>query len=189
VLGSDVSGTVERSRADGFAAGDEVFGLVRTGAYAEFAATPAAMIMSKPAALSHEQAARAAVAGMTAWQALFDRAGLQRGQSVVISGAAGGVGHLAVQLAKKLAGARTIGIGSARNRDFVLGLGADEYVDYTQQDVARRGERGGRRVRRRRRRDDADAAAHGRAGRRPGHDRRIPSGAGGGRARGCAPSC
>src|SRR5205814_72092 len=86
-------------------------------------------------ALSHEQAAALPVAGMTAWQALFDRGGLQSGQTALITGAAGGVGHLAVQLAKH-AGARVIGTGSARNRDFVLDLGADEYVDYTQQDVA-----------------------------------------------------
>ena len=75
------------------------------------------------------------MAGLTAWQALFDRGGLQDGQTALIAGAAGGVGHFAVQFAK-LAGARVIGTGSSRNRDFVLGLGADEYVDYTQQDVA-----------------------------------------------------
>src|SRR5439155_1248284 len=74
------------------------------------------------------------VAGLTAWQARFDRAGLERGQTALVAGAAGGVGHLAVQLAKH-AGARVIGTGSSRSRDFVLGLGADEYVDYTQQDV------------------------------------------------------
>src|SRR5205814_10287290 len=75
------------------------------------------------------------VAGLTAWQALFDRGGLESGQTVLVAGAAGGVGHFAVQFAK-LAGARVIGTGSSRNRDFVLGLGAEEYVDYTQQDVA-----------------------------------------------------
>jgi NADPH:quinone reductase-like Zn-dependent oxidoreductase len=94
------------------------------------------MIARKPEGLSHEQAAALPVAGLTAWQALFDRGGLERGQSALIAGASGGVGHLAVQFAKKVAGARTTGIGSTRNRDFVLGLGADEYVDYTQQDVA-----------------------------------------------------
>ncbi len=75
------------------------------------------------------------MAGMTAWQALFDRGGLESGQTVLIAGGAGGVGHLAVQFAK-VAGARVIATGSSDNRDFVLGLGADEYVDYTQQDVA-----------------------------------------------------
>ncbi len=135
VLGSDVSGTIELSRADGFAAGDEVFGFAASGAYAEYANAPAALIAKKPAGVSHEQAAALPVAGLTAWQALFDRGGLARGQTALIAGAAGGVGHLAVQLAKH-AGARVIGTGSSRNRDYVLGLGADEYVDYTQQDVA-----------------------------------------------------
>ncbi|MFI4977746.1 MAG: NADP-dependent oxidoreductase [Solirubrobacterales bacterium] len=135
VLGSDVSGTVEVSRADGFAAGDDVFGFAASGGYAEFAAAPAALIAKKPAGVSHEQAAALPVAGLTAWQALFDRGGLARGQTALIAGAAGGVGHLAVQLAKH-AGARVIGTGSSRNRDYVLGLGADQYFDYTQQDVA-----------------------------------------------------
>jgi NADPH:quinone reductase-like Zn-dependent oxidoreductase len=135
VLGNDVSGTVEVSRADGFSEGDEVFGFAASGGYAEFAAAPAGLVAKKPPGVSHEQAAGIPVAGLTAWQALFDRAGLERGQTALIAGAAGGVGHLAVQFAR-IAQARTIGIGSPRNRDFVLGLGADEYVDYTQQNVA-----------------------------------------------------
>lgn len=135
VLGSDVSGTVELSRAEGFAEGDEVFGLAASGGYAEFASAPAAVIAKKPASISHVQAAALPVAGLTAWQALFDRGELQSGQTALIAGAAGGVGHFAVQFSR-LGGARTIGTGSSRNRDFVLGLGAEEYVDYTQQDVA-----------------------------------------------------
>ncbi len=135
VLGNDVSGTVEVSRAEGFAEGDEVFGIAASGGYAEFATSPAGVIARKPAGISHEQAASIPVAGLTAWQALFDRGGLERGQAALIAGAAGGVGHLAVQFAKR-AGARAIGTGSSRNREFVLGLGADEYVDYTEQDVA-----------------------------------------------------
>jgi NADPH:quinone reductase-like Zn-dependent oxidoreductase len=134
VLGKDVSGTVELSRANDIAEGDDVFGYVAGGGYAEFAIASADTIARKPAGLSHEQAAALPVAGMTAWQALFDRGRLERGQTAPIAGAAGGVGHLAVQFAK-LAGARVIGTGSSRNRDFVLGLGADEYVDYTEQDV------------------------------------------------------
>jgi NADPH:quinone reductase-like Zn-dependent oxidoreductase len=134
VLGMDVSGTVERSRAEGFAEGDEVFGMAASGGYAEFATAPAGVIAKKPAGVSHEQAAAIPVAGMSAWQALFDRGGLERGQTALVAGAAGGVGHFAVQFARH-AGARTIGTGSSRNRDFVLGLGADEFVDYTQQDV------------------------------------------------------
>ena len=134
VLGRDVSGTVEVSRADGFAEGENVFGYVAGGGYAEFAIASASTIARKPAGLSHEQAAALPVAGMTAWQALFDRGALERGQTSLIAGAAGGVGHLGVQFAKH-AGARVVGTGSSRNRDFVLGLGADEYVDYTEQDV------------------------------------------------------
>jgi NADPH:quinone reductase-like Zn-dependent oxidoreductase len=134
VLGRDVSGTVERSRADGFTEGDDVFGMAASGGYAEYTTASAAAIAKKPDGLSHEQAAALPVAGMTAWQAVFDRGGLEHGQTALIAGAAGGVGHLAVQFAKH-AGARVIGTGSSRNRDFVLGLGADEYVDYTEQDV------------------------------------------------------
>jgi len=134
ILGLDVSGTVESSRADGFAEGDDVFGWAASGGYAELATASASAIAKKPAAVSHEQAASIPVAGITAWQSLFDRGGLREGQTAVIAGAAGGVGHFAVQLAKH-AGARVIGTGSARNRNFVLGLGADEYVDYTEQDV------------------------------------------------------
>jgi NADPH:quinone reductase-like Zn-dependent oxidoreductase len=134
VLGRDVSGTVELSRADDIAEGEDVFGYVAGGGYAEFAIASPDTIARKPPGLSHDQAAALPVAGMTAGQALFDRGGLERGQTALIAGAAGGVGHLAVQFAK-FAGARVIGTGSSRNRDFVLGLGADEYVDYTEQDV------------------------------------------------------
>ncbi len=135
VLGNDVSGVVEFSRLEGFAEGDEVFGIAPSGGYAQFATAPAASIAKKPVGVSHEQAACLPVSGMTAWQALFDSGGLQPGQTALIAGAAGGVGHLAVQFAKH-AGARVIGTGSSRNRDFVIGLGADEYVDYTSQDVS-----------------------------------------------------
>ncbi|MGZ6607066.1 MAG: NADP-dependent oxidoreductase [Solirubrobacteraceae bacterium] len=136
VLGQDVSGTVEISHALGYAAGDDVFGIVASGGYAEFATASDAAIAKKPGSVSHEQAAAIPVAGLTAWQALFDRGGLQQGQTALVAGAAGGVGHFAVQFGKH-AGARVIGTGSSRNRDFVLGLGADEYVDYTEQDVGK----------------------------------------------------
>jgi NADPH:quinone reductase-like Zn-dependent oxidoreductase len=134
VIGQDVSGTVELSQASGVAEGDDVFGIAVSGGYAEFATSPAGVIAKKPSGVSHEQAAAIPVAGLTAWQALFDRGGLERGQKALIAGAAGGVGHFAVQFAHR-AGARVIGTGSSRNREFVLGLGADEYVDYTEQDV------------------------------------------------------
>jgi NADPH:quinone reductase-like Zn-dependent oxidoreductase len=135
VLGNDISGTIERSRADGFAEGEDVFGFAPGGGYAEFAVAPTAAIAKKPPGLSHDQAAAIPVSGLTAWQALFDRGGLQSGQTLLVAGAAGGVGHFAVQFGKH-AGARVIGTGSARNREFVLSLGADEYVDYTSEDVA-----------------------------------------------------
>jgi NADPH:quinone reductase-like Zn-dependent oxidoreductase len=133
VLGSDVSGTVQSSRSSSFSEGDEVFGLA-SGSYAELTLADESRIARKPAAISHEQAAAIPVAGLTAWQALFDRAGLQDGQSALIAGAAGGVGHFAVQLARH-GGARAIGTGSERSRDFVMGLGASQYVDYTKEDV------------------------------------------------------
>jgi len=123
------------SRAEGFTEGEEVFGLAASGAYAELASASGALIVPKPSALSHEQAAAIPVAGLTAWQALFDRGGLEQGQTALVAGAAGGVGHFAVQFAK-VAGARVIATGSSRNRDFVLSLGADEYIDYTQEEVA-----------------------------------------------------
>jgi NADPH:quinone reductase-like Zn-dependent oxidoreductase len=134
VLGAEASGTVERSRAEGFAVGEDIFGIVASGGYAELATAPAATIAKKPDGISHEQAAALPIAGMTAWQALFDRGGLQHGQRLLVAGAAGGVGHLAVQFAKH-AGASVIGTGSSRNREFVLGLGAEEYLDYGEQDV------------------------------------------------------
>jgi NADPH:quinone reductase-like Zn-dependent oxidoreductase len=135
VLGWDVSGTVELSRAPDFAEGDAVFGLASGGSYAEFAIASATAVTQKPAGISHEQAAAIPVAGGTAWEGLFDVGGLESGQKALIAGGAGGVGHFAVQFAKH-AGARVIGTGSSRNREFVLGLGADEYVDYTEQDVS-----------------------------------------------------
>ena len=133
VLGIDVSGTVEASRADGFAEGDRVFGISASGGYAEYSAASATAIARKSDALSHEQAAAIPVAGLTAWQALLDGAGSR--------GADGSSGRRrrrrrpfrrAVRQAGGRPGDRH---GSARNRDFVLGLGADEYVDYTQQAV------------------------------------------------------
>ncbi len=135
ILGRDVSGAVEVSRAEGFSEGDEVFGIAASGGYAELATAPAAEIAKKPSDVSHEQAAAIPVAGLTAWQVMLDAAEVAEGQTALIAGAAGGVGHFAVQFAR-LGGARVIGTGSTRNRDFVLSLGAEQYVDYTQQEVA-----------------------------------------------------
>jgi NADPH:quinone reductase-like Zn-dependent oxidoreductase len=134
VLGRDISGVVDVSRAEGFAEGDEVFGRSASGGYAEYATAVAGQIAKKPDGVSHEEAAAIPVAGLTAWEALFATAKLEKDQTAVVAGAAGGVGHFGVQFAK-VAGARVIATGSGANRDFVLGLGADEYVDYTKQDV------------------------------------------------------
>ena len=104
-----------------------------------YVAFPANMAAPKPQTLNFVQAASVPVAALTAWQALFDHGGLQAGQTVLIHAAAGGVGSFAVQFAHAI-GARVIGTASARNGDFVLGLGADVFVDYTAtrfEDVAR----------------------------------------------------
>jgi NADPH:quinone reductase-like Zn-dependent oxidoreductase len=135
VLGRDVSGTVETSRSSALSDGDEVFGTARSGGYAEFATAAAETLARKPEGVSHEHAAAIPVAGVTAWQGLFDHGGLSAGQTALIAGGAGGVGHFAVQFAHN-ASARVIATGSSRNRDFVLSLGADEYVDYNERDVA-----------------------------------------------------
>ena len=134
VLGMDVSGAVVASSVTDFAVGDDVFGIATSGSYAELTTASAAAIARKPPGVTYEQAAAIPVSGLTAWQGLFERGSLERGQTVLIAGAAGGVGHLAVQLARRV-GATVIGTGSSRNRAFVLGLGADVFVDYTEEDV------------------------------------------------------
>ncbi len=137
VLGWDVSGTVEEvgSDADGWAVGDEVFGLLRFPqpgqTYAEHVAAPSNELAPKPSRLSHVEAAAMPLAALTSWQALFDTGGLEPGQTALVHAAAGGVGHLAVQLAR-WKGARVLGTASGQNTDFLRSLGA-EPVDYTSQ--------------------------------------------------------
>ncbi|WP_256002756.1 NADP-dependent oxidoreductase [Pedobacter deserti] len=134
VIGWDVSGVVEESLSDLFKAGDEVFGMVdfpgHGKVYAEYVAAPAAQLALKPANVSHGEAAAATLVALTAWQALVKNAKVQQGQKVLIHAASGGVGHIAVQIAKHL-GALVTGTSSAKNKDFVLSLGADEHIDYT----------------------------------------------------------
>jgi NADPH:quinone reductase-like Zn-dependent oxidoreductase len=136
ILGWDISGTVEQvgESVTQFKPGDEVFGMVNfTGhgkAYAEYLAAPANHLALKPANVSHDEAAAATLAALTAWQGLVTYAQVQKGDKVLIHAAAGGVGHYAVQIAKHF-GAYVIGTASAANREFVLGLGADEFIDYT----------------------------------------------------------
>lgn len=140
-LGWDVSGVVEAvgPGVTTLAPGDEVFGLPRhplpAGTYAEYVTSPARHLVRKPGSLSHEEAAALPLAALTAWQALVDTAHVRPGQRVLIHAAAGGVGHLAVQIAKSL-GAYVIGTARAAKHSFVRGLGADEVIDYTRSDFA-----------------------------------------------------
>ena len=135
ILGWDVSGIVIQTgnSVTEFNPGDEVFGMINFPghgkAYAEYVSAPADQIVLKPATITHEEAAAATLAALTAWQALVTNAKVNTAQKVVIQAASGGVGHYAVQIAKYL-GAYVIGTSSAANRDFVMSLGADEHVDY-----------------------------------------------------------
>ncbi|REK89613.1 NADP-dependent oxidoreductase [Streptomyces inhibens] len=138
-LGWDVSGVVEATGPGVtlFGPGDEVFGMPRqpapAGTYAEYVVSPARHLAAKPPVLSHVQAAALPLAALTAWQALVDTADVRPGQRVLIHAAAGGVGHLAVQIANAR-GAHVIGTARTANHDFVRGLGADEVIDYTHTD-------------------------------------------------------
>ncbi|MBA4168271.1 MAG: NADP-dependent oxidoreductase, partial [Chitinophagaceae bacterium] len=136
ILGWDISGTVVdvSNEVTEFKKGDEVFGMInRPGsgrAYAQFVAAKADQIALKPANISHEEAAAASLAAMTAYQALVGHASIQPGQKILIHAASGGVGHYAVQIAKNFLKAYVIGTSSAANKDFVLQLGADQHIDY-----------------------------------------------------------
>jgi len=138
ILGWDISGTITEVGAEvtQFKTGDEVFAMLAFpglgNTYAEYVVAKADELALKPENVSHNDAAAATLAALTAWQALTTHANVQAGQRVLIHAAAGGVGHYAVQMAKHL-GAYVIGTASAANRDFVLGLGADEHVDYRAQ--------------------------------------------------------
>ncbi|NED93125.1 NADP-dependent oxidoreductase [Streptomyces sp. SID11233] len=140
-LGWDVSGVVE---AVGygvtlFKPGDEVFGMLPypygVGSHAEYVAAPARAFTHKPAGIDHIQAGALPLAALTAYQAIVDTADVRPGQRVLIHAAAGGVGHLAVQIAKSR-GAYVIGTASAAKHDFVRSLGADEVIDYRTTDFA-----------------------------------------------------
>lgn len=152
IPGTDVSGVVEAVApdVDGFAAGDEVFGMLRFpsfegSAYAEYVAAPASDLAHKPAGVDHVHAAAVPMAGLTAWQFLievghdhpspFQQArhrptSLGAATTVLVNGAAGGVGHLALQLAK-WKGAHVIAVASGAHEAFLRELGADRFIDYT----------------------------------------------------------
>ena len=135
VLGWDVSGVVTKlgPGSSRFEVGDEVYGMPlfprAAGAYAEYVVSPSRMLARKPASLNHEQAAALPLVGLTAWQGLVDFAQVGPGDRVLIHAAGGGVGHVAVQIAKAR-GAYVIGTASTAKLDFVRSLGADEVVDY-----------------------------------------------------------
>lgn len=152
--GSDVSGVVQAvgSGVANFSVGDEVFGMLRfpsfgeSAAYAEYVTAPASDLAHKPAGIDHLHAAAAPMSALTAWQFLVDvghhhpnplqafphhPVPLTSGMSVLVNGAAGGVGHLAVQLAK-WKGARVIAVASGKHEAFLRELGADQFIDYTQ---------------------------------------------------------
>jgi NADPH:quinone reductase-like Zn-dependent oxidoreductase len=132
-LGSDVSGTVEEvgPGAALFKRGDEVYASLglEGGGYAEYAAAKETIVAGKPSTLDHVHAAAVPVAGLTAWQSLFEVAQLRAGQKVLIHGAAGGVGNFAVQFAKGK-GAQVIGTASSKNQAFLRELGVDKIIDY-----------------------------------------------------------
>ncbi|GAA2811011.1 NAD(P)-dependent alcohol dehydrogenase [Kitasatospora paracochleata] len=132
--GRTVAGVVERIGPDvtGFAPGDEVYGTA-PAAFAEFAAARADRIAPKPTGLTFEEAATVPISGLTALQAVRDKGRIRPGQQVLITGAAGGVGTFAVQLAHHL-GAHVTAVASSRKLDAVRALGADRVIDYTRED-------------------------------------------------------
>ena len=137
VPGWDVSGVVESvgRGVSRFAAGDEVFSrpdVSRDGAYAEYIVIRESEVALKPKSIDHVHAAALPFAGLTAWQALVEVGAVSAGQRVLIHGAAGGVGHLAVQLAK-WNGAHVIGSASQRNHEFLRKLGVDQVIEYPEE--------------------------------------------------------
>ena len=139
VLGWDVSGTVEAVGIGvaRFKPGDEVFGMLSYpfghGSHAEYVTGPARWFAHKPASIDHVQAGALPLVSLTAWQALVEYADLQPGQRVLVHAAAGGVGHVAVQIAKAR-GAHVIGTASAGKHDFLREIGVDEAIDYRETD-------------------------------------------------------
>ncbi|OZI18600.1 oxidoreductase [Bordetella genomosp. 9] len=140
ILGRDCAGILEetRQRLPGIEPGDAVYAFVGQGqgAYAQFVTTPLEGIARKPLSLDFATAAAVPLAGLTAWQGIFDHGGLKGGQRLLIHGAAGGVGHLALQFAKAK-GAEVFVTASGDSANFLRGLGADRVIDYKTQDFER----------------------------------------------------
>lgn len=135
ILGWDISGVVTAigNEVSKFKIGDEVFGMVNFvghgKGYAEYVAAPEAHLALKPNHITHIEAAASTLAALTAWQAFDSYGKLRPTDQVLIHAASGGVGHFAVQIAKYI-GAHVIATSSGANRDFILGLGADQHIDY-----------------------------------------------------------
>ncbi len=140
VPGTDIAGTVEAvgKSVTQLRPGDEVFGWCK-GAFAEYVSVSEDALALKPANLTFEQAGAVGVSAFTALQALRDQGKVQPGQRVLITGASGGVGTFAVQIAKSF-GAEVTGVCSTRNVDMVRSIGADQVIDYTQEDFTRNGQ-------------------------------------------------
>jgi NADPH:quinone reductase-like Zn-dependent oxidoreductase len=136
VLGMDLAGRVEAvgQQVTRFRLGDVVFGWTDTGAYAQYTAVPQDHLAPMPANLSLEQAAAVPISGFAALQAVRDEGAVQPGQTVLVIGAAGGVGSFAVQLAKAF-GTEVTGVAGPAQLDLVRSIGADDVIDYTRQDV------------------------------------------------------
>jgi NADPH:quinone reductase-like Zn-dependent oxidoreductase len=144
VPGHELSGVVVELGygTTGLTVGQRVFGLTdwaRNGSLAEYTAVEARNLAPLAADIDHTVAAALPISGLTAWQGLFIHTGLAAGQSIVVHGAAGGVGSIAVQLAREV-GARVIGTGRAEDRELVLGLGAQEFLDLDADSLADVGE-------------------------------------------------
>ena len=141
ILGSDIAGRVEAigRNVKQFQPGDEVFGNMRSG-FAEYVCTREDALVLKPANISFEEAAAVPMAAVTALQGLRDTGQIQTGQKVLINGASGGVGTFAVQIAKSF-GAEVTGVCSTQNVDMVRSMGADQVIDYTQEDFTKNGQR------------------------------------------------
>jgi len=133
ILGWDISGEVTESNSSRFKKGDEVFGMINFPghgkAYAEYVAAPATHLALKPGNISHDEAAAACLAALTAWQNLTEHYKVKKDDKVLIHAGSGGVGHYAIQIAKYF-GAYVVATSSADNKRFVMSLGADEHIDY-----------------------------------------------------------
>jgi NADPH:quinone reductase-like Zn-dependent oxidoreductase len=145
ILGADVAGRVEAvgRNVKQFQPGDEVFGDLSEcgwGGFAEYVCAPENALVLKPTSVTFEQVAAVPIAGVTALQGLRDKGKIQSGQKVLINGASGGVGTFAVQIAKSF-GAEVTAVCSTRNLDMARSIGADQVIDYTQEDFTKSGKR------------------------------------------------